>query len=74
MWHIVETTDPITRRDVADLETSPIFVDRGPESQLIIHFESEKTKQQFLDTPIHRSGDHTFNLDNPREDRGSDWN
>ncbi len=63
----VETTDPITRHDVHDLENSPFYVDRGRESELTIYFESEETKQQYLDIPVEHPIEHRLNLDNPTD-------
>lgn len=67
MLHRVETTDPITRRDVRDPAHSPFFIERGAESELKIYFESEETKRQYLDIPIERPIEHRLNLDNPTD-------
>ena len=74
MRYIVGPTDPITRRDVVNIEASPSVVDRGAGSQLTVYFESEDTKQVYLDTPVHRVGEHGLNLDNPTDEDGTDWN
>ena len=67
MLHRVETTDPITRRDVHDLENSPFIVDKGAESELTIYFESEETRQQYMDIPVEHPIEHRLNLDNPTD-------
>lgn len=53
--------DPITGRDIDDLSGHPYIVD----GNVTMYFESEETRQAYLDTPI----DHPFHLiDNPYED------
>lgn len=54
-------TDPITGRDIEDLAGKPYLID----GNVTMYFESEETRQAYLDTPI----DHPFRLvDNPYED------
>ncbi len=67
MLHRIETTDPISGRDITDLEGKPYVVDAGPEEELVIYFESEETKRQFLDIPVEHPIDHHVNLDNPTD-------
>ena len=67
MLHRIETTDPISGRDITDLEGKPYVVDAGPEQELIIYFESEETKRQFLEIPVEHPIDHHVNLDNPTD-------
>ncbi len=58
---MISTIDPITGRDIGDLEGRPYIVD----GNLVIYFESDETRQEYLDTPI----DHPVPLpDNPTED------
>lgn len=53
--------DPITGHDIDDLSGHPYIVD----GNVTMYFESEETRQAYLDTPI----DHPFPLvDNPYED------
>ncbi len=50
--------DPITGRDIENLERRPYVVD----GNVTMYFESEETRQAYLDMPI----DHPFHLvDNP---------
>jgi hypothetical protein len=65
MLHRVETTDPITDVDIANLHGKPHLVDRGAEQQRVIYFESEDTKRQLLDIPVEHPVEHRLNLDNP---------
>jgi hypothetical protein len=54
----ISTTDPISGRDIDDLAGCPYLVD----GNLTIYFESEATRQEFLEVPV----DHPFRLaDNP---------
>lgn len=58
---ILTSIDPITGRDIEDLEGHPYLVD----GNITIYFESEETRKQYLDTPI----DHPFHLvDNPTDE------
>jgi YHS domain-containing protein len=55
---IVSSIDPITGRDIEDPSGHPYIVD----GNVTMYFESEATRQAYLDTPI----DHPFHLvDNP---------
>lgn len=67
MLHRVETTDPITRRDVGDIQGKPFIIDKGAETELTIYFESEDTKRQYLEIPVEHPIDHHVNLDNPTD-------
>jgi hypothetical protein len=58
---MITTIDPISGRDIEDLAGRPYIVD----GNMVMYFESEKTRQEYLDTPI----DHPVPLpDNPLED------
>lgn len=55
---MITTIDPITGRDIEDLAGRPYLVD----GNIVMYFESEATRQAYLDTPI----DHPVPLpDNP---------
>lgn len=55
---MLTSIDPITGRDIDDLEGHPYLVD----GNVTMYFESEETRQAYIDTPI----DHPFHLvDNP---------
>lgn len=55
---MISTIDPITGRDLEDLAGRPYLVD----GCMVMYFESEDTRQAYIDTPI----DHPFRLqDNP---------
>ena len=56
--HMITTIDPITGRDIADLASSP----RTEDVKMVIYFESEETRRQYLAMPT----DHPVRLpDNP---------
>ena len=58
---MLTSIDPITGRDIENLEGHPYLVD----GNVTMYFESEETRQQYLDTPI----DHPFHLvDNPTDE------
>jgi hypothetical protein len=53
--------DPITGRDIDDLAGHPFIVD----GNVTMYFESERTRQVYLATPV----DHPFHLvDNPTDE------
>jgi len=52
MLHRIETTDPITLRNIEDLSGKPYLVERGAEEDLVIYFESEDTRRQYLAIPV----------------------
>jgi hypothetical protein len=55
---LITNIDPITGNDIADFERHPHWVD----GNVTMYFETEATRQEYLDTPI----DHPFRLvDNP---------
>lgn len=55
---MVSTIDPITGHDIDILAKHPYIVD----GNVTMYFESEETRQAYLDTPL----DHPFHLvDNP---------
>ena len=67
MLHRIQTTDPLTGHDIADTTGKPYVVEASPESDLVIYFESESSKQAYLDIPVEHPIDHHVNLDNPTD-------
>jgi hypothetical protein len=66
--HRIETTDPISGHDIEDLEGKPYVVESsGPDDDLVIYFESEETKNQYLSIPVEHPIEHGLNLDNPTD-------
>lgn len=68
MLHRIATTDPITGHDIEDLEGKPYIVESGTEEDLVIYFESEESKREYMSIPIEHPIDHHVNLDNPTDD------
>ncbi len=59
---IVQTTDPITGNDVQNLDDAPCIVEGG----LKIYFESDESKQVYMDIEVEHPGDDfEHSLDNP---------
>lgn len=75
-FHLISTTDPMTGRDIPDLEGRPFVVEGTHYNDLTIYFESEETKRAYLDIPLERVGGegrvHSI-LDNPANDM-NDYN
>lgn len=58
---MLTSIDPITGRDIEHLERRPYHID----GNVTMYFESEETRQQYLDMPL----DHPFRLvDNPTDE------
>ncbi len=53
----ITTTDPMTLNDVMDKETAPYVIEGEGESAIKIHFESEKTREEYLAMETHGSED-----------------
>ena len=49
------TRDPITLNDVTNLEEAPFIIEGSGDSRVKIYFESEATKQEYLETEVHGS-------------------
>ena len=45
----ITTTDPMTGKDVLDLDNAPFVVEGSGENALKIYFESETSKQEYLE-------------------------
>lgn len=59
--HLRNTIDPITGRDLDEHTVHPSHID----GNVTMYFESEATRQEYLDMPI----DHPFHLvDNPTDE------
>lgn len=49
---IVATTDPITANKVNDLDNAPFIIEGDGPHALIIYFESEATRLEYLSLPL----------------------
>jgi hypothetical protein len=50
--HIISTTDPINGFDIVDPSTRPHVVDGDAAGDLTVYFESETSRQAYLDLPV----------------------
>lgn len=67
-FHMISTTDPITGREIEDIAGHPYVVEGGHYNDITIYFESEETRQAYLDIPVeHPGADLKVNLDNPAD-------
>ncbi len=72
---LISTTDPITLRDISDPENHPFVVEGEGDTAIKIYFESEETRQAYLDIEVEHPGeDFTTNLDNPQPMAGDEPN
>ena len=68
-YHMISTTDPITGRDIPDVTGHPHVVEGDHYHDLTIYFESEETREAYLNIPIeHPGSDLSINLDNPTDE------
>jgi hypothetical protein len=70
---ITTTLDPITLNDVTDIENAPYVIEGEGDGALRIYFESEKNKQEYLNTPVHGS-DNMSGLKNIYDDMADNPN
>lgn len=47
------TLDPVTLNDVNDIENAPFVIEGKGSIALIIYFENEENRIQYLGTPLH---------------------
>lgn len=59
-----QTTDPITGNDVSSPETAPFVVEGTGEDSLKIYFESEQSRQAYLDVAFEDLGGHSVQVFN----------
>jgi hypothetical protein len=70
-FHQISTTDPITGRDIPDLEGRPFVVEGSHYNDVTIYFENEASKRAYLDIPLESvAGEGRLHriLDNPVAD------
>ena len=67
--NITSTTDPITGSDVTNPEQRPYVVEGDKATGLTVYFESEASRQAYLDMPVqHPEQGLSVTLDNPTDD------
>jgi hypothetical protein len=52
---ITTTLDPISLKDVTDIENAPYEIEGEGDSALKIYFESEENRQKYLSIEVHGS-------------------
>jgi len=69
MLHRICTTDPITLKDIPDPAGMLYIVEGPPDNNVVVYFESETSRQQYLDIQVeHPATEHKLNLDNPTDE------
>ena len=64
---MISTTDPITMQDISDPENHPYVIEGEGPNAIKIYFESEQTKQEYLDIAVEHSGENfTSDPDRPQ--------
>lgn len=71
MRNRIETTDPITGNDIEDLFGKPYVVEgAGTPNDRVIYFESEDSRQQYLESGTEYPPGQHPGLDCPGDGRG----
>jgi hypothetical protein len=66
--HIISTTDPINGFDIIDIKNRPQVVEGENTNDLTIYFETETSRQTYLDIPVERpERDLSKTLNNPTD-------
>ena len=66
--HIISTTDPINGFDITDLKNRPHVVEGENTNDLTIYFETEASRQTYLDIPVELpERDLSKTLNNPTD-------
>jgi hypothetical protein len=70
--HIISTTDPINGFNITDLKDRPYVVEGETTNDLTIYFETEASRQAYLDIPVELpERDLSKTLSNPTDDYSS---
>jgi hypothetical protein len=66
---IITTTDPISGKDLGNVETKPFVIEGEGHLAIKVYFESEETRRRYLDIEAEHPGqDLRYKLDNPDAD------
>ena len=66
--HIISTTDPINGFDITDIKNRPHVVEGENTNDLTIYFETEASRQTYLDIPVELpERDLSKTLNNPTD-------
>ncbi len=67
--HIISTTDPINGFNITDVKNQPHVVEGDNTNDLTIYFETQTSRQTYLDIPVeHPERDLSKTLSNPTDD------
>lgn len=64
--YLIGTIDPVNGHDIVDVKSHPSLAD----GNLTIYFESEETRQEFLETPVNHPFEHSLGKLPEDQDRG----
>ena len=70
MFMRTQTTDPITGNDLNDLENAPYVIEGRGEDALKIYFESEESRQTYLDVELETLDGHSVQVFNGTTGKG----
>lgn len=66
--HIISTTNPINDFNITGIKNRPHVVEGGNTRDLTIYFETEASRQSYLDIPVERpERDLSKTLNNPTD-------
>jgi hypothetical protein len=71
---ITTTLDPITLKDVTDLDNAPYLIEGEGDNAIRIYFESEQNRREYLDTPLHGSDGGSSGLNGIYDDMADNPN
>ena len=63
---LIGTIDPVNGHDIGDVQGHPSLAD----GNLTIYFESEETRETFLETPVNHPFEHSLGKPSEDQDRG----
>ena len=67
--HSISTTDPVTGFSIENPQAQPYLIEGTATNNLTIYFESDATRQAYIDIPIqHPEQGLRVTLDNPTDD------
>ena len=58
MTYRIETTDPVTGTSLTELISMPYVIESGEDEDLVIYFESEQTREIYLQNPEKHQLEH----------------
>jgi hypothetical protein len=70
MIHRISTTDPITLRDIPDPYGLPYIVESDADGDVTIYFESQQTRQMYMNMQVENSAQDSSENMNSMETKG----